>query len=126
MRLRERRRQRYAFAMQQTPQGIVYWMASNDSKKIKGALAKSFAREILESLKQLKADKVDEIEADLFEKAVKFSSRRISDYASQLRKAIQFVLKDLSNNESNGSEYICFLLAQASTEQIQMLHSRSG
>ena len=98
-----------AFAMQQTPRGIVYWIASNDSKKIKGALAKSFAREILESLKQLKAYKVDEIEADLFEKAVKFSSRRISDYARQLRQTIQFVLNDLSKSGSNESEYICSL-----------------
>ena len=93
-----------AFALQETPQKIVYWMASNKGKPEGKDSTKLFAAGILETLKHLEPPQASEIEKELFEKAVAFSSKRISCYAKALEKEIQVVLEDLSENGSAGGE----------------------
>jgi hypothetical protein len=91
-----------AFALQETPQKIVYWMASNKGKPRGKDPTKLFAEGILETLKHLEPPQASEIEKELFEKAVAFSSKRISYYAKALEKEIQVVLEYLLENRSAG------------------------
>ncbi|TVY82417.1 hypothetical protein LSUE1_G005846 [Lachnellula suecica] len=87
-----------AIALQQTPQNIVYWFASNKCPNKEAGMAdktKRFLEEVLGSLKSLKSDAAEGVASELFDKAVAFSSRRIEDYVKILGREVDFVLHRL-------------------------------
>ena len=93
-----------AIALQQTPQEVVYLFASNktpDSKSVATDKTKRFLQDVLSSLKNMKCDSVEEIEAELFAKSVGFSSKRISEYIKILRPELDFVLNDFDESKSD-------------------------
>jgi hypothetical protein len=87
-----------AIALEQTPQGITYWFASNKCPGPASGTkdkAKVFLEDVLESAAGVQGSGVSEVESDLFEKSILFSSRRIAFYSQCLRTDIEFVLEDL-------------------------------
>lgn len=98
-----------AFASQGTPQGIIYWIASNDCKT-SGKDIVQFTTYILDSVKHVEPHEVLEIETGVFTRAVRFSSQRISVYAKLLSDRLNFVLRDLTEHEpSNGKLVISYI-----------------
>jgi len=87
-----------AIALEQTPQRITYWFASNKCPGPASGTkdkAKVFLEDILESAAGVQGSRVSEVESDLFEKSTLFSSRRIAFYSQCLRTEVEFVLEDL-------------------------------
>jgi hypothetical protein len=87
-----------AIALEQTPQGITYWLASNkcpDPASGTKDKAKVFLEDVLESAAGVQGSRVLEVESNLFEKSILFSSPRITYYSQCLRTEVEFVLKDL-------------------------------
>lgn len=80
-----------AIALQNTPQGIIYRMASNKASHDTDRTL-IFLREILDILSRPQhSSSVTDIESEIFQKSVRYSSRRISFYASVLEGDIEFV-----------------------------------
>jgi len=94
-----------AFVLEKTPQGIVYWFASNKGKPKDKDSTKLFAGELLRMLQYSKSSEASGTERMLFEKAVGFSSKRISFYAQLLRHEINNVMDDASGTGSSAGEH---------------------
>jgi len=93
-----------AIALEQTPQGITYWLASNKTpyKRSTGAdRTKEFLHVILDILGSSIDRFVHQVELAIFEKAVSFSQSRILKYSKFLNNNLNLVLEYLSplNNE---------------------------
>lgn len=88
-----------AIALEETPQGVVYWFASNKNAPEKSQdVTKMFLQHILGRLQQSGATKsvsTEDIETEMFTKCVKFSSKRISEYVKILRSKLDFLLADI-------------------------------
>jgi len=95
-----------AFALEQTPQGIVYWLASNKGRPEQEDSTKLFAEKLLWILQQRGTSQAGEIERNLFESAVEFSSKRISNYAKMLGKEIQEVVKGMTETRASAGKDI--------------------
>lgn len=82
-----------AIALQQLPQNIVYWFASNRTPL--NDTAEIFLRGTLKTLVGLKGTDVQHVKEDIFLNAVNFSSKRIMYYIGCLRPEVDLVLKYL-------------------------------
>ncbi|KAH6674710.1 hypothetical protein B0J14DRAFT_430253, partial [Halenospora varia] len=89
-----------AIAIQQTPQELVYWLASNKSPSVGGDRTKDILAYILGKLKFLREEDSSSVEGKLFEEAVAFSRSRIQEYCTMLSKELDFVLTDENANAS--------------------------
>jgi hypothetical protein len=93
-----------AIALEQTPQGITYWLASNETqyKRSTGAdRTEAFLLVILQILGSSRDRFVHQVELAIFEEAVSFSQSRILKYSKFLNNNLNLVLKYLNplNNE---------------------------
>lgn len=97
-----------AIALENTPQGTIYHLATNKCPDIEsGANDRviEFLQAVLLMLSKSSLDAVKELEDGLFEKAVKFSSSRIQDYAKRLESQVERILNHLNNSHSNKGEF---------------------
>lgn len=95
-----------AIAIQQTPQELVYWLASNKSPSVGGDRTKDFLAYILGKLKFLREEDLPSVEGKLFQEAVAFSRSRIQEYCTMLSKELDFVLTDENASGLNeGAQY---------------------
>ncbi|KAH8816902.1 hypothetical protein F5884DRAFT_721659 [Xylogone sp. PMI_703] len=94
-----------AIALEQRPDTVVYWLASNaNSTKINGEIcdqALDFLKDILSSLREVSRKNYASKVAKLFNKAVVFSSSRIQKYANWLKGEIEGVLEELKRIDEN-------------------------
>lgn len=87
-----------AIALQQTPQGVVYWFASNQ-ECTKEDRVKTFLGEVLCMLATTTKENAAQLRADLFVKAVEFSVRKICTYIRFLKPELDFVLGYLDEDQ---------------------------
>lgn len=90
-----------AIALQQTPQGVVYWFASNQVIGRKDTVH-DFLHTTLRGLSSITTDHVAQAETDLFARAVAFSAKKIKTYIRFLRPSIKFVLDYMKEQENEG------------------------
>ncbi|CZS99617.1 uncharacterized protein RAG0_07944 [Rhynchosporium agropyri] len=108
VRLREGGGRATAIALEATPQGVVFWVASNKcSAGSDGGRDRmlEFMSVILNSLVRMKSAMMESKVEDVFAQAVKFSEKRIAYYVIVLGREIQRALESLtaSNDGSGGS-----------------------
>ncbi|TAQ83335.1 hypothetical protein B7494_g8342 [Chlorociboria aeruginascens] len=97
-----------AIALQQTPVGIVYWLASNKSRGVDHVVP--FLGDILCRLGTARQETIHQLEAEIFEKSVGFSSARILRYSNNLKQELDFVLECPEIfNKDQGSTLISWL-----------------
>ncbi|KAL2062420.1 hypothetical protein VTL71DRAFT_6686 [Oculimacula yallundae] len=92
-----------AVALESTPQGVVFWLASNrcpDGMSDGGRdRVLEFLDSILGSLEGLQHSKMDLIIEELFLAAIKFSGKRIGEYIFILGREVQWALKFLATSD---------------------------
>lgn len=89
-----------AIAVEDRPQGPIFWFASNTSKDTK---VKGFVEEILDRLKQassVRANDREDLKVALAHKAINFGHRRIKKYRSLLRPLLPTASKLLARQAS--------------------------
>ncbi|KAI9047071.1 hypothetical protein LZ554_009145 [Drepanopeziza brunnea f. sp. 'monogermtubi'] len=97
-----------AVALQATPQETVFWIASNKSSSSAASdsgidRVRLFLEDTLRNLTAIRIEFVRRVEDDVFEKAVRFSGKRISDYVKFLRQQLGPILKsmEISQDEAD-------------------------
>jgi hypothetical protein len=89
-----------AIALEQTPQGIIYHVASNKSPSTEqgaGDKILNFLQNALNTVKASKPDELSTTEALLFSKSIKHSSARISRYSNLLDIELNYLLTHRTN-----------------------------
>jgi hypothetical protein len=93
-----------AIALEQTPQGIVYWSASNKSPNSRSCgkdRTKTFLERVLSVLQNVTPGDTTRIESELFADSLAFSSSRIAMYIELLGREIDSVLQYLLNSDTD-------------------------
>lgn len=91
-----------SIAVQQTPEYIKYWFASNRGFGERDK-TKEFLNGILLQLAEITNRSAHAIEEECFDSAVSFTSKRLADYVRHLLLEVRCVLQDLtSRNEEQG------------------------
>jgi hypothetical protein len=89
--------------LEQTPQCIIYHVSSNkcsSDQQGNGDRVQTFLKQILSMLSGSESTIEGEIEAQIFEISVAFSSQRILEYAKMLKTEICVVLQYLKDFQS--------------------------
>ena len=100
-----------AIALEQTPQGITYWVASNktpDTKSCGKDRMERFLYDMLANLGSSSDRGAYQVELAIFEKSVSFSQSRILEYSKLLKSKLNLVLDHPSLLDAEEGES-CFL-----------------
>lgn len=90
-----------ALVAEQTPQGVVLWIASNRCSEVYEERVKLYLDRILRRLRHLRIDQVEDVEEYIVAESVKFCSKRLVDYQKFLRDSLKRCIVHLEKQASS-------------------------
>jgi hypothetical protein len=94
-----------AISAEQTPQGVVLWIASNKRSISHERKVKEFLDGILQRLCYLQKDQEDDVEQYIVAKSVEFCSKRLVDYQKLLKPSLSLCIKHFEGQSSDYGQY---------------------
>jgi hypothetical protein len=94
-----------AMAAEQTPQGIVLWIASNKCSPIQEKKVKIYLDGILHKLRHLQKGQENNVEQYIISKSVDFCSTRLKDYRNLLKKPLRDCINHFKGQSNPTGQY---------------------
>jgi hypothetical protein len=94
-----------AIGAEQTPEGLVLWIASNRCSSLHAQRVKNYLDDILLRLRHLQKDRENDVEQYIVSKSAKFCSQRLTDYRKLLETPLNECIKHLEGQSSAHGQY---------------------
>lgn len=94
-----------AIGAEQTPQGVILWIASNKCSLIHDKKVKKYLDDILLRLRHLQKDRENDVEQYIVSNSVKFCSKRLIGYQNLLKTPLKLCIQHLEGQSSAHGQY---------------------